>query len=171
MKRNYSTNYYLILFLIAAIILKFLGFIFLSWTELFAYFSMFWGISMFYYSFLKQYSAGIFIGATLFQIGIILIAMSLFEIYNPAQVFVPALITIIGISLLFTNWIGKATKQGIILSGIFILVGVLLMIFRGSVSISLYIKSVYEFLKELWFVIIILFVIVYLTLIDFRQNR
>ncbi len=171
MKKNYSINFYLIIFLAAAIILKFLGFVPLSWTELFAYFSMLWGISSFYYSFLKQYPAGIFIGATLFQIGIILISMSLFEVYNPAQVFVPALITIIGVSLLFTNWIGRTTKQGLVLSVVFIVIGVLLMIFRGSLTLTLYFQSVFQLLSELWFIIIILFLIVYLTFIDFRNNN
>ncbi len=171
MKINYSISFYLVIFFAAAIILKFLGFILLNWADLFAYFSMLWGISMFYYSFLKQNQSGIFIGATLFQIGIILISMSLFEIYNPAQVFIPALITIIGISLLFANWIGKTTKQEMVLSVIFILVGVLLMIFRGNLTITLYFESIFQLLKELWFIIIILLLVVYLTILDFRNNN
>jgi hypothetical protein len=170
-KKNYSISFYLVIFFAAAIILKFLGFILLSWTDLFAYFSMLWGISMFYYSFLTQNQSGIFIGATLFQIGIILISMSLFEIYNPAQVFIPALITTIGISLLFTYWIGKKTKQGMVLSVIFILVGVLLMILRGNLTITLYFESIFQLLKELWFIIIILLLVIYLTILDFRNNN
>lgn len=171
MKKNYSINFYLTIFLVAVIILKLLGFILLSWTELFSYFSMLWGISIFYYSYLKRYRAGIFVGATLFQIGIILLSMSLFEIYNPAQIFIPAIITIIGISLLFTNWIGETTKQGMILSVVFILVGVLLMIFRGDLTITLYFESVFQLLKELWFFIIILLLVIYLTVLDFRNNN
>lgn len=171
MKKNYSINFYLTIFLVAVIILKFLGFILLSWTELFSYFSMLWGISIFYYSYLKQYRAGIFVGATLFQIGIVLLSMSLFEIYNPAQIFIPAIIAIIGISLLFTNWIGETTKQGMILSVVFIIVGVLLMIFRGDLTITLYFESVFQLLKELWFFIIILLLVIYLTVLDFRNNN
>lgn len=171
MRKTYSVNFYLILFIIAAVALKFLGFIYVPWTQLFSYISMFWGMSMFYYSSLKQNQPGIFLGAILFQIGVTLLSLSLFEVYQPAKIFIPALLTIIGSSLLITNLIGKSNKLALILSTIFLFVGVLLIIFRGNLTPELFVESVYQLLKNFWLIIIILAIIITLVTIEFRNEK
>ena len=172
MKKKYSVDFYLIMLAVISIVLNFLGLINLSWTELFSYIAMFWGISMFYYSYLKNYKFGIFSGAVLFQIGIVLLSLNLFEIYEPAVIFIPTVLVIVGSSLLLSNLLVTSNKLALVLSIIFILVGVLLMIFRGHYTFGLFFNSVYQLLKEFWLIIIILFIIILLVANEFRnENR
>jgi hypothetical protein len=153
------------------VILKFLGFIKFSWTELFSYISVFWGMSMFYYSYLKQYKFGIFAGAVIFQFGMGLLSLALFELYQPAKIFIPAMLTIIGTSLLLANLLGNTSKFTLILSLVFIVMGVLLMIFRGDITGELFLESTYNLLKEIWWINLILVIIIVFVAIEFKNEK
>lgn len=171
MKKLNSIDFYLTVFLILSIILKFIGLISFSWVELFAYISMFWGISMFYYSYLKQYQFGIFAGAVLFQIGILLLVFSLFELYNPAKIFIPTILSITGVSLLIANLIGKKNNLSVFLSVLFIVVGLILIVFRGSVKFNSFLESAFQILKEFWIIAIILAVIIWGVAVEFKKDK
>jgi hypothetical protein len=132
---------------------------------------MFWGISIFYYSYLKQYQFGIFTGAVLFQIGILLLVFSLFELYNPAQVFIPTILTITGISLLVANLIGKRNNLSVFLSSLFVFVGLIFVVFRGNVKISSFLESAFQILKEFWIIMIVLAVIIWGVAVEFRKEK
>ena len=171
MKKANSINFYLTIFLVLSIVLKFIGLISFSWTELFAYISMFWGISMFYYSYLKQYQFGIFTGAVLFQIGILLLVFSLFELYNPAQVFIPTILIITGVSLLIANVVGKRNNLSIFLSSLFVFVGLIFVLFRGNIKINLFLESAFQIFKEFWIIMIVLALIIWGVAVEFRKEK
>jgi hypothetical protein len=158
-------------FIVISIISKFIGLFNFSWTELFAYISMFWGMSMFYYSYLKQYKFGIFSGAVLFQIGSALLSLALFELYQPAKIFIPAILSIVGTSLLLANFLESTNKFTVILGFVFVIMGIILIIFRGNLTWGLFIESVYNLLKKFWLIILILVIIISLVVIDFKSEK
>jgi hypothetical protein len=170
-RQTNSVNFYLIIFLAVVIILKFFGLISFSWTELFAYVSMFWGIGMFYYSYLKQYQLGIVTGAVLFQIGILLLMFTLFELYNPAIIFIPTVLTIIGTSLLIANLIGKRNNFSLFLSSVFVFVGVVLIVFRGNAKFNSFFSSISQILKEIWVIVVIIAVIILGIAVEFKKEK
>jgi hypothetical protein len=159
------------IFIAVSIILKFIGLLNFSWTNLFAYTSMFWGMNMFYYSYLKHYQFGIFSGAVLFQIGSALLSLAFFELYQPGKIFIPAILTIVGTSLLLVNFLGKTNNFTLILGLVFVVMGVLLIIFRGNLTWGLFTESIYNLLKEFWLIILILAIIISLVVIDFKNEK
>ena len=171
MKKLHSLNFYLIVFIIISIFLKFFGLIDLSWIKIIAYAGLFWGMSMFYHSYLNQYRNGVFSGAILFQVGVTLFVQSLFELYEPARIFIPAVLILIGTSLLLANLLVKISKFPVVLSIIFIVMGVLLMISRGESTLALFADSTYQLLKQFWIIIVILSIIIIFIGIEFKNGR
>ncbi len=84
-----SVNFYLILFFIFSIALSYSGLINLKLLDITAYFTLFWGISFFYSSYLKQLQTGIIFGSILFLSGSVLFVFTKFEIINFGNVFFP----------------------------------------------------------------------------------
>lgn len=171
MKKTYSIDFYLISFSIIAVILKIIGLISFSWTEIFSYVSMFWGMSMFYYSYLKNYKFGVFAGSVLFQIGVVLLSLSIFEIYNPAEIFIPTLLVIAGSSLILSNLLVKSNKIILLLSTFFLLAGIVLMLLRGHYTLNLFLNSVYLMLKEFWLIIIVLLIVIIIVINEFKKEN
>ncbi len=132
---------------------------------------MFWGISIFYNSFLKKYNFGIFAGALAFQIGAILFSAALFEFLEPGKMIFPAALAIAGFALLFTKLVGNTNKFVFVLSIILILAGILLLIFKGNVTLILFLESAYRLLKDIWVVLLISFGIIFLAAFEFRNGK
>ena len=171
MRKTGSIDFYFSLIALVAIIFKLLGFIALSWAELLAYASMFWGMSVFYNSYLRQYQFGIFSGASFFLIGVTFISSVWFELYQPAKVLIPILLTIIGISFLISNLIGKKNKFILVLSAVFIVMGISLIISRGDSTLMLFLQSLYQMLKMFWWIILILAAVIFLAITQFKREK
>lgn len=166
-----STNFYLLLFLLVSLILKIFGLINFTWNKFISYVLMFWGISIFYNSFLKKYNFGIFAGALAFQIGAILFASTIFEFLEPEKMIFPAALAIVGFALLFTKLIGNTNKFVFVLSIIIILAAILLLIFRGNVTLILFLESAYRLLKDFWIILLISLGIIFLAAFEFRNGK
>lgn len=166
-----SVNPYLIIAFFAVSIFKLVGILSLSWTEIFSYASMFWGIALFYYSFLKNNPGGIFIGALLFQIGILLFLNSKFEFSEPKRIFIPAIMSIIGFSLLLINLVDKSNIYRLTVALIISFTGVLLIIFRGQFDPGMFFYSVLEMIKDLWIILVILALIILFTAREFSKEK
>jgi len=166
-----SVNFYLLLFLLVSLILKIFGLINFTWGKFISYALMFWGISFFYNSFLKKYHLGIFSGALLFQMGAVLFSATLFELLEPEKIFFPAALAIIGFALLFTNLVGNMNKFVFVLSIIFISAGILLLIFRGNITLILFLESAYQLLKNFWIILLISLGIIFLATVEFRNGK
>lgn len=167
-----SVNFYLAVIFSVVVILKFIGILSIRWPEIFSFAAIFWGMNIFYNSYLKLLPTGIFIGALLFQIGILLFLTSKYELYEPRRVFIPALMSVIGFSLLFTNLIQHSNKYRFFLSILISLVGILLIFFRSSVNLDLYFSYLLEIINYFWIVIVFLVIIIALTIFEFnRENK
>jgi hypothetical protein len=166
-----SVNSYLIIAFLVVSILKLWGIFSLSWTEIFSYASMFWGIGLFYYSFLKNNPGGIFIGALLFQIGILLFLNAKFELSEPKRIFIPAIMSIIGFSLLLINLVDKSNKYRLSVALIISFTGILLIIFRGQFDPEMFFYSALEITKDFWIILIVLALIILFTAREFSKEK
>ncbi|MCU0344892.1 MAG: hypothetical protein MUF28_13850 [Ignavibacterium sp.] len=169
---NYrSVNFYLLMLFIVVTFLSLVGLVSLSALEIFTYACLFWGISFFYSSYLKQYPTGIIIGSVLFLSGAILFVFTRFEIMNFGTVFIPTLLVVIGLSLLVSNLLVKVNAISIIFSLLSLFAGIWLVISRGTATIELYLSSFYTLLKSYWIIILFLVVIILGVIRNFKTRN
>jgi hypothetical protein len=143
----------------------------LSALEIAAYTCLFWGISFFYSSYLKQYKTGIVIGSISFLTGSILFVFTRFEILSFGTVFIPSALIIIGLSLLISNLLTETNSTSVIFSILSMFAGIWLTISRGTATVELYLTAVYDLLRSYWIIVLILAAIIFLTGRNFTKRK
>lgn len=166
-----SVNFYLLILFIIVTFLSLLRIVSLTALEITAYACLFWGISFFYSSYLKQYHTGVVIGAVLFLTGTIIFVFTRFEILNFGTVFIPSVLFVIGLSLLIANLLTKANSVSIVFSILSLFAGIWLVISRGTGTVELYLSSVYALAKSYWMVVLFLAGIIFLSARNFKKNN
>jgi hypothetical protein len=166
-----SANFYLLLLFIAITFLSLLGIVSLSYLDIAAYACLFWGISFFYSSYLKQYQAGIVLSSALFLIGTILFVFTKYEILNFGNIFVPSALIIMGLSLIIANLLTKVKSISVIFSALSLFAGIWLLLSRGNATMDLYFSAVYELIKSYWIVFLLLGVVVLWAAINFKKRN
>lgn len=166
-----SVNFYLVVVFSVTVILNFTGIISVAWSEIFSYAAMLIGMNIFYNSLLKNQTIGIFIGAFLFQIGILLFVTSKYELTEPRRIFIPVLMSIIGFSLLLTNLFDHSNKFRLFLSLIISAVGILFIFLRGSINFDAYINYLLEIINSIWLVLIFLLAVLFFTVCEFNREK
>ena len=158
-----SVNFYLLILFIIITLLSLLGIVPLTALEITAYACLFWGISFFYTSYLKQYHTGVVIGSVLFLTGTIIFVFTRFEILNFGTVFIPSVLFVIGLSLLIANLLTKVNSVSVVFSILSLFAGTWLVISRGTATVELYLSSVYTLAKSYWIVVLVLAGIIFLA--------
>lgn len=158
-----SVNFYLLILFIIVTFLSLLRIVPLTALEIAAYACLFWGISFFYTSYLKQYHTGVVIGSLLFLTGTIIFVFTRFEILNFGTVFIPSALFVIGLSLLVGNLLTKTKSVSVVFSILSLFGGTWLVITRGTATIELYLSSVYALAKSYWIVVLFLAGIIFLA--------
>lgn len=166
-----SVNFYLLVVFSVTVILKFTSIISVPWSEIISYAAMLMGMNIFYNSLLKHQTVGIFIGAFLFQIGILLFLTEKYELTEPRRIFIPALMSIIGFSLLLTNLFNHSNKFRLFLSLIIFAVGILFIFIRGSINFETYINYLLEIINSFWLIFIFLLAVIFFTVWEFNREK
>jgi hypothetical protein len=148
-----------------------LGVVSLRALDIAAYAGLFWGISFFYSSYLKQYHVGIVLSSVLFLTSTILFVFTQFEMLNFGTVFVPSVLIVIGISLLIANLLTKVNSLSILFSILGLFAGTWLLISRGNTTVELYLSAVYALFKSYWVVILFLGMIIFLATKNFKKRN
>jgi hypothetical protein len=151
--------------------LSLLGIVSLSALDIAAYACLFWGISFFYSSCLKQYQTGIVLSSVLFLAGTILFVFAQFEILNFGTVFVPSVLVIIGISVLIANLLTKVNSVSVLFSILSLFAGIWLLISRGTATVELYLSAIFVIVKDYWIVILFLPEIFFLAAKNFKKKN
>lgn len=166
-----SVNFYLLILFIAATFLSLLGIVSLSSLDIAAYACLFWGISFFYSSYLKQYQTGIALSSALFLIGTILFVFTRFEILNFGNVFFPSALIVIGLSVLISNLLTKMNTLSILFSVLSLFAGTWVLIARSTATVELFLSAAYALVKSYWIVIIFLVIIIFLVAGNFKKRN
>ena len=163
-----SVNFYLLILFIFVTFLSLLGIVSLSALDIAAYACLFWGISLFYSSYLKQYQVGIVLSSVIFLTGTILFVFTQFEILNFRTVFIPSALIVIGISLLIANLLTKANTISVLFSILSLFAGIWLLISRGTATAELYLSAVFSIARGYWIIILFLPGIIFLAARNFK---
>lgn len=163
-----SVNFYLLILFIFVTFLSLLGIVSLSALDIAAYACLFWGISLFYSSYLKQYQVGIVLSSVIFLTGTILFVFTQFEILNFGTVFIPSALIVIGISLLIANLLIKANTISVLFSILSLFAGIWLLISRGTATAELYLSAVFSIARGYWIIILFLPGIIFLAARNFK---
>ena len=153
--KNQPIIIYLLTFLALSIFLKLIGVIDIENTELLGYVLIFYGVSQTYLSIGKNQKGYLFAGTFLFLTGIVFFTISNFEFNNTRELIFPSLLFITGVCFLMLFMDDSTKRNYLIVSGTLIFTGLMVTIFAGSPSFSLFFQALINIALKYWLVILI----------------
>lgn len=162
MTKHQPVFIYLLIFLALTILLKIIGVIDTSVSEILGYLFIFYGISLVYLSFGKKRKLALFFGSVLFLTGIVLYLINNFDFYNPAVLVYPSFFFISGISLFLLFIDDHSSKLNLILSIILFIMGFIYVSVAGSFSLPNFFYSLINITLNYWPILLIVGGIIFL---------
>ena len=169
MFKNHSIITYLIIFIVLLILLKIIGFIDVSYTELAAYTLVFYGIGTVYLSMGKNRRNLLFIGAVAFLIGVELIITNNYDFLKLSNIVLPSVFFILGTAFLLLFMDDFSNKLLLIISVIFLISGAFFFSKLGSLNFSDFLKSTLSITIRYWPIIIIVTALILLLKRDNKE--
>jgi len=167
--RNNLILIYLLIFVSILIFLRALGVIHISNDELLGYVLIIYGLSLFYSSFISDRKIFLFIGSTIFLIGIIFFLLSNFQFQNTHDFILPAIIFIFSISSLMVYLSDTTQKISVYTAIILCAMGVGAMVLVIENGITGYFANIVFITEIYWPMFIILIVVIMLVNRDSKQ--
>lgn len=167
--RNNLILIYLLVFVVILILIRALGVIHISNDELLGYVLIIYGLSLFYSSFISSRKIFLFIGSTIFLIGIIFFLLSNFQFQNTHDFILPAIIFILSISSFMVYLSDTTQKISVYLAIILCALGVGAMALISKNGIAGYFVNTVFIAEIYWPMLIILIVVVMLVNKDSKQ--
>lgn len=146
---------FILLFFIAAILLRLVNIIALSTAELYGYSLILYGIATVYTTFGERNKILLFLGSVLFLVGIAISLPAHFDIIQLSKLYMPSAILIAGIGLLIVYLDDTAYKPILIASLILLSAGVVLIFISQTIYFSVFLRSVIDFVAVYWLVLLI----------------
>jgi hypothetical protein len=162
LKNHQPILIYILSFLALSILLKILGVIDYDTITILGYAFIFYGISAVYLSFGKGRKLFLFFGTFIFLVGLVMFLVSNFEFGNIRALLFPAILLIIGISMLMIYIDGNAGTFVIVSSAFFIAAGIMFTYTIGEFSFNRLINSILSITLKYWPVILIVLGIIFL---------
>jgi hypothetical protein len=153
-KANYVLLF-LILFIFAAIFLRFAGLIDFSGLEMLSYVFMASGVAAVYASIGMDRKGILFTGSTLFLTGILIFINTRFDIEDVRLLVFPSVLLITGIGFFILYFDESSQKLFLIISIVFITAGLLFLLISRSEAFTGYAVSLWGMLKSYWIVVLI----------------
>ncbi|MHB8578645.1 MAG: hypothetical protein ACYDA4_02150 [Ignavibacteriaceae bacterium] len=153
----------LLIFLVAAMMLRILGFINTSAGEILSYVLAVYGIITVYLSAGKDKKLNLFFGTIIFLSGIILFVINNFDFYKLSGILFPSVFFIIGIGFIMLFIDNPSDKRILTLAIIFLIFGMTLTILLGTPSFQSFLYAILYVFKKHWLLILILILIILLT--------
>ncbi len=141
MKKNQLIIIYLLAFLAFTVLLNLFGIVNITNPEILSYALIFAGLGLFFNSFGKDNKSLLFSSSFIFLWGVILFLINNFEFRNNSEVLYPALILNIGFSFLMLFIDSMKDKIYLLISIVFILLGIASALFWGKFNSSIFFNS------------------------------
>ncbi len=167
--RNNLILIYLLVFVVILILLRTFGVIHISNDELLGYVLIIYGLSLFYSSFVSGRKIILFVGSTIFLIGIIFFLLSNFQFQNTHNFILPAIIFILSISSFMVYLSDTTQKISVYIATILCALGVGAMALIIKNGITGYFVNIVFITEIYWPMLIILIVVVMLVNKDSKQ--
>lgn len=168
MFKNHSIITYLLIFLVLSILLKLVGILNISFTELAGYALIFYGLGTVYVSMGKNKKHLLFIGAVSFLIGVELFITSNYDFLNLSNIVLPSIFFILGTAFLVLFIDDLSNRLLLMIAIIFLISGFFFFTKLGTFNVSDFLKSTLSISITYWPVIII---ITALILLLKKENR
>ncbi len=159
---------YLLIFLALATALKLLGVIDVQSTELLGYAMIFYGINLVYISFGKKERGILFIGTSLFLIGILIFLTNHFEFLNEREIIFPSILFIAGINFLMLFFDDTSKKNFFLISATLIFAAITVTALLGNITLPLFLNSIIKITIKYWPIALIT---IGLMIILHRENK
>lgn len=169
--RNNLIIVYLVIFISLLIFLRFIGVIIINNDELIGYGLITYGLSLFYSAFIESRKLFIFIGSTVFLIGIFFFITGNFEFENTDKIFVPAAIFILSVSSLMLYLSDTGFKVGMYAAIILFTAGVGSLAIMSTHGIENFISYTVSIFNIYWPVLIILLAVIALVNKDIKGKK
>ena len=169
--RNNLIIVYLVIFISVLILLRFIGAININNDELIGYGLITYGLSLFYSAYIESRKLFIFIGSTVFLIGVFFFITGNFEFENTDKIFVPAAIFILSVSSLMVFLSDTSFKPGMYAAIILFTTGIGALAIMSIHGIENFINYTVDIFKIYWAVLIILLAVVALVNKDFKEKK
>jgi hypothetical protein len=146
---------FLLLFLVAAMLLRTINIITLDPTELYGYGFILYGIATVYTTFGEGNKFLLFLGSVLFLLGIIISLPAHFEIVGLSNMYVPSAVLIAGISLFVVYFDNTENNTILIASLILLIAGVVLIFLLREIQFLVFLESIPDFIAVYWPILLI----------------
>lgn len=150
---------------------KLLGFVDFSTMEILSYTFVFYGISQVYVSMGRGKKLSLFIGSTIFLLGIEFFLIDNFDIITTSSIIFPSLMLILGISSFMLFLDNTEDKTILFISLIFILIGVIYSISVGSMRFGNFFTALFQLIIKYWVILILALVIIFIISRDKKPEE
>ncbi|OGU77122.1 MAG: hypothetical protein A2V93_07110 [Ignavibacteria bacterium RBG_16_34_14] len=155
MSNNQLALIYLLIFLALSIVLKLFGIIDFTSVELIGYALIFYGITLVYTSFGNKQTVILFIGSSLFLVGLILFLINNYEFTNSKEIIFPSLLLIIGINFLMLFFDDPTRKGYLAISLTSIISAIIVTTLLGSITVKTFFTSIINIGDKYWPIVLI----------------
>jgi len=162
---------YLVIFISVLILLRSIGVININNDELIGYGLITYGLSLFYSAFIESRKLFIFIGSTIFLIGVFFFIIGNFDFENTDKIFVPAAIFILSVSSLMSFLSDTGFKLGMYAAIILFTAGMGTLALMSTHGIDNFITYAVDIFKKYWPVLIILLAVIALVNKDIKEKK
>jgi hypothetical protein len=169
--RNNLIIVYLVIFISVLILLRSIGVIFINNDELIGYGLITYGLSLFYSAYIESRKLFIFIGSTVFLIGVFFFIMGNFEFENTDKIFTPAAIFILSVSSLMLYLSDTGFKVGMYAAIILFTAGVGSLALMSTHGIENFITYTVSIFNIFWPMLIILLAVIALVNKDIKGRK
>ncbi len=169
MTKLQNITIYLLAATILFIFLKIFGLIYLNINEIFGYAFVLFGISAVFLMFGQNRRGILFIGSTIFLIGLLIIVIYNFDIIRTNAIVIPALLFILGISFLVLFVDDGKNKNTLYLFLIFSLAGLVITLLGGTITLNRFFNSIVDVIAEFWFIILLAIILIAALMIGERK--
>ena len=169
--RNNLIIVYLVVFISVLILLRFIGVISINNDELIGYGLITCGLSLFYSAYIESRKPFVFIGSTVFLIGVFFFITGNYEFENTDKIFVPAAIFILSVNSLMVFLSDTSFKLGLYAAIILFTAGIGALAIMSTHGIENFIDYTVNIFKIYWPVLIILFAVVALVNVDLKDKK
>jgi len=154
---------YLLVFLSAIILLRMLGIIEISNSELLGYALIIYGLSLFYTSFIDGKKVYLFLGSVLFLSGLLLFFIENFEFNDMNSLILPASVFILSISSFMVYFSDTGKKLPLYFSVILLTAGIGVTALMSTQGLPGFFSNVISVAEKYWTILIILIIVIILV--------
>ncbi len=146
---------FILLFFIAAMLLRFINLIALDSIELYGYSFILYGIATVYTTLGEGNKILLFFASVIFLLGIVISLPAHFDIIQSSNLLIPSAILIGGVSLFIVYFDDTENKTILVASLMLLIAGVIIIFVSRTISFSLFLESILDFVTIYWPVLLI----------------